>query len=280
MRDLLGRMSDYKIGRPLGRGARSVIYKMKHRKGDSLYAGKFVCLKDKADRKAIKHLKNENKVLSALTQTENAPPQIVRRHDFFSFRKFFFLKGACLLLEYVSGTSLQANPDYTLTEIIDIMAKVCRALTYVHKNDYVHADLKPDNIIVNANNEVKIIDFGFATPIGSKTKGAKGTTGYLAPEQTGGLLGPSTDVYNIGGAMYWLTTGENLPYVQGNNSAAAAASSHTVDPTPPHHINHKIPRDLSRLILQCCAHQKEDRPTMPKLAKKLHDVGLRIKMQD
>lgn len=279
MQELFGQLSDYKVGRPIGRGARSVVYKIKHVPEDALYAGKFVHLREKADRRVMGHLKNENSVLCDLHDASEVPPQIVRRHDFLTFRKFFFLQGACLLLQYVPGASLAAHSDYSLTQKIDIMVDVCHALSYIHSNEYIHADLKPDNIIVTPTGKVKMIDFGFAAPVGTKMKGVKGTTGYLAPEQAGGRLQPATDVYNVGGAMYWLMTGENLPYVSSGSGAAAAASSHAVDPVPPRKLNHDIPADLSDLILQCCSHQMEERPTMSKLESQLHDIALRIRMQ-
>ncbi|MFW6457461.1 MAG: serine/threonine protein kinase [Planctomycetota bacterium] len=273
-------MSDYKIGRPVGKGARSVIYKMKHKDEDMLLAGKFVRTKDDADQRVMKHLKNENKVLRKLSAADSPPSQIVRRYDFITFRRFFFLQGACLLLQYIPGNSLQAHADYRLHKKLDILVQVCEALEFMHQNDYIHADLKPDNIIVTPEGHAKLIDFGFAAPIGSKQTGVKGTTGYLAPEQKGGTLDPSTDVFNLGAVMYWLTTGDKLPYVAGGTGTApGAANSPTINPSPPHHLNRNVPEDLSSLILDCCDPQRGKRPPLRRLKGQLHDVALRIKMQ-
>ena len=100
---------------------------------------------------------------------------------------------------------------------------------------------------------MKIIDFGFAAPIGTQLAGAKGTFGYLAPEQAGGRLTEKTDVFNLGAALYWTLTGQNLPSISpGQHEAVGYIPSDRVIITPPNQLNPKVPAELSDMVLRCC----------------------------
>ena len=279
MRNLSKELDGYTIGEAIGRGARSVIHEVKRETDGKVFAAKCVHVRNEDDRRVFRHLKNENHILEEIHGTDEVPPQIVRRVDFVQVRKFFRLKGACLILERVPGPDLQRYSDYSLDVKIDFMAQICKGLMFIHEQGYIHGDLKPDNMLLDDSGEARLIDFGFAAPIGSDVEGVKGTWGYLAPEQTGGVLDPKTDVYNLGATMYWLFTGENLPYVVPNGDKSAGfIGAESLKPTPPHQLNPDLPRELSELLLRCCNSDGGYRPPLQRVYNMLHDLALRRSM--
>lgn len=280
MQKLAKNLSGYKVGRPIARGARSLICEVKRESDRKTFASKCVRLRTEDDERVLRHLENENNILKDLHGAPEVPSQIVRRVEFSKVRKFFRLKGACLVLERVSGPDLQRYCEYSLEDKIEIVDQVGEALGFIHERGYIHGDLKPDNILVDNDGQVKLIDFGFAAPIGTDVEGLKGTWGYIAPEQTGGVLGPQTDVYNLGAAMYWIFTGEKLPYLSANGDISSGAiGSQEIKPTPPHHLDQAIPKDLSDIIMRCCNADSSHRPTLKRLRNKLHDINLRLKLE-
>ncbi|MEO8614194.1 MAG: serine/threonine-protein kinase, partial [Luteolibacter sp.] len=121
-------------------------------------------------------------------------------------------------MEYVEGGTLS---DWMLRglpppkEVAEMMVTLSRAVHYAHRQGVVHRDLKPGNILLGAQGEIKIADFGIAKRLdgeGSMTlSGAvMGTPVYMAPEQAGGQsrkVGPAADVYSLGALLYHLLTG-------------------------------------------------------------------------
>lgn len=277
MQKLSAKLDGYAIGKRIGRGARSVICEIRRNRDGRKFAAKCIHLQNDKDKKALRHLESENKVLKDLHSHQKVPRQVVRRVEFVRVRKFFRLEGACLILELIPGLDLQRNAHYSLEKKIDITGQVCKALEFIHQQGYIHGDVKPDNILVDGQGRARLIDFGFAAPIGSDIEGMKGTWGFMAPEQSGGTLEPETDVYNLGAAMYWLFTGENLPYVIPKGKDMGGLSGQ-IDPTPPHHLNPEVPGPLSELIMHCCDHEAAGRPTLTQVSNRLHDIALRLQL--
>ena len=111
----------------------------------------------------------------------------------------------CIIEEYISGKSLRSyinNTDNIKTsEICDIAVKLCDILEYLHNcdNEIIHLDIKPDNIIIDEHNNVKLIDFGSSIHKAGLTQAGMISPGYAAPEQYGGKeLTYQTDIYSVG----------------------------------------------------------------------------------
>jgi len=132
-----------------------------------------------------------------------------------------------IVMEYLEGQSLTAYADehlHSTREKIELMLSVCEAVGFAHGRGVVHRDLKPDNVIVQADGTPKILDFGVAKVEEAGLFGAAtlrtedgrvlGTMGYMAPEQLGGRTqeqGPAADVYSLGVMIYELLT-SRLPH--------------------------------------------------------------------
>src|SRR5438445_4317774 len=120
------------------------------------------------------------------------------------------------VMELVEGTSLvEAGRALTLTQKAELMRKVALAVDFLHEHQIVHRDLKPTNILVSADLQPKILDFGLAQHLGSDTRRVTrsgeimGTPDYFSPEHTvpGSQFDPRSDVFSLGTIVYELLTG-------------------------------------------------------------------------
>jgi eukaryotic-like serine/threonine-protein kinase len=165
-----------------------------------------------------------------------------------------------LELEYLPGGSLADSPDGTprpAAEAARLIEPVTRAVAEAHRLGIVHRDLKPSNVLLTADGEPKVSDFGLARSLASEvrlthTGQIVGTPCYMAPEQaeTGAVdVGPASDVYSLGAVLYELLTG-HPPF-------RAATTLQTLDlvrsrePVPPRQMQPAVPRDLETICLKC-----------------------------
>ena len=105
-----------------------------------------------------------------------------------------------IVSEFIRGDDLLgASTTFEENELLDIIVQICRALEYIHVQGYVHFDIKPDNILVTKENQMKITDLGLATdnPLQTHTMGV-GTKLYKPDEQKGQKYGKSVDIYPLG----------------------------------------------------------------------------------
>ncbi|HIO19491.1 MAG TPA: serine/threonine protein kinase, partial [Phycisphaerales bacterium] len=150
---------------------------------------------------------------------------------------------------------------------VDIFLQVAEGLAHMHSRGFVHADIKPNNVLVDEDGNVKIIDLGQACAIGTVKKRIQGTPGYMAPEQAHrGEIVPKTDIYNLGAMMYWVLLGEVIPTAMPPKGTSESLVSGAVDadkvnlPIPPHDQNPRINALLSKQIMDCIQPKLEDRP--------------------
>lgn len=184
-------------------------------------------------------------------------------------------------MEYVSGGNLAEHlatatgpRDYHRTA--HLIRQLACALHYVHCQSIVHRDLKPANILLTADGQPKISDFGLAKhdilSLDQTTAHAiLGTPSYMAPEQAQGhayQAGPATDIYALGAILYELLTGQP-PF----KAAAAMDTMYQIihdEPIPPQRLEPATPRDLATICLKCLAKEPSRRyPTAAALADDL-----------
>ena len=144
----------------------------------------------------------------------------------------------------------------------------------MHAHGFVHADVKPNNIVVDPNGRATLVDLGFSCESGTRCRSVKGTFDYIAPEQLkGGILDQRTDVYNLGATMYKVFTGQALPSMSADEGARGFVAGHAIKATPPHQINAQVPHLLSTLISECIRRKPAKRP------QSIFDVLRRLKEQ-
>lgn len=132
-----------------------------------------------------------------------------------------------------------------------IAAQIAAALTHAHAAGVVHRDIKPPNVILDANDNVKVTDFGIARAAGDATLTATGSVlgsaHYISPEQAGGAeVGPATDIYSLGIVLYEMLTG-TVPFT--GDSIVAVAMRHVSDDVPPpSELRTDVPQHLDQVV--------------------------------
>jgi serine/threonine-protein kinase len=173
----------YRVLKHIGSGAASEIFCVYDPKNGSVYALKQVLFndgKDKDDRFLVQ-AENEVKVSKKLDH-----PAIRRIFSVEKIRpKGWTRTEVVVLMELVDGTPLEKMLIGTsVREKLRIFRIVAEAMAHMNDRGYVHADMKPTNVLVTANGDVKVIDLGQAHPIGKAKGRIQGTPGFMAPEQS------------------------------------------------------------------------------------------------
>jgi len=171
-----------------------------------------------------------------------------------------------LTLEYVEGSDLRHQLEeqgtFTVAKALAITEDTLDALAAAHRNDLIHRDVKPENILISKDNEVKITDFGLAravTEVTATTGTVLGTVAYLAPEVvTTGVGDARTDVYSVGIMLFEMLTGRQ-PFV-GDAPIHVAFRHVNEDVAAPSSIVPWIPPQLDQLVTRFSARDPENRP--------------------
>jgi serine/threonine protein kinase len=170
------------------------------------------------------------------------------------------------VMELVEGKSLlEAGRALTLTQEAELMRKVALAADFLHEHQIIHRDLKPTNILVSADLEPKILDFGLAQHLESDTRRVTrpweivGTPDYFSPEHTlpGARFDPRSDVFSLGTMLYELLTGS--PPFHAETFGEHVRRIREQEPTLPRRLNPKIPGDLQDVCLKALEKKPENR---------------------
>ena len=191
----------------------------------------------------------------ALTLARLRHPGLTAVWDYFSQDDEWFL-----VMEYVPGQTLRAVlkqhvGPLPVPQAVDYTSQLCEVLRYLHQQPHpiVFRDLKPGNIMVTPEGELKLIDFGIARLFspGKITDTAQfGTPGYAPPEQYGGQTEPRSDIYSLGAVVHQMLTGHN-----------PAASPFALPPA--RLVNPKLTPEIELALLRATAHKPADRfPTV------------------
>jgi serine/threonine protein kinase len=252
----------------IGEGAGSLLYAVSHPGTAQIYALKHVKPTTEKHQRFVEQLENEYHV-GQLVRHPGLRRSIEMKVNRTLFRK---VTEASLVLELFDGTPLDRINLRSTQAIVDIFIHVAEALDALHTVGYVHCDLKPNNILVGPEGDVKVIDLGQACPKGTAKQRIQGTPDYIAPEQVKcEPCSVATDIYNFGATLYWALTGTNVPTLF---TVKRQENSFLIDgniPTPAE-LNPLLPEQLSNLVMECVKINPAKRP------HGMRDVILRLEI--
>lgn len=158
-----------------------------------------------------------------------------------------------LIQEYADGPTLQKLLEKGLSPLDkeNFFLQLVSAISYAHKHKILHRDIKPENIIINKNNQVKLLDFGIARDLSWQPPGggSEGTVNFMPPEQFDGKSCIASDVWPLGVIFYLFATNA-LPYFQLNDQYPADIET-TISSRSPKSINPNLASGLERIIMRC-----------------------------
>ncbi|MEW6351903.1 MAG: protein kinase [Thermodesulfobacteriota bacterium] len=196
----------YLIEKAIGDGGGSVVYRGLHTSLNMPVAIKMLKHHMAMDTTFAAGFRNEAKIIAQLNHHN-----IVKVYDVEEVYRTFFI-----IMEYVEGESLrellQRPTRPPLPILLDFLLQICSGLLHAHQKGVVHRDMKPGNILIHRENEVKIVDFGMACSPGTKDTQVVGTVYYISPEQIkSNPVDERSDIYSLGILAYEMLTGRK-PY--------------------------------------------------------------------
>ena len=161
-----------------------------------------------------------------------------------------------IVMEFVRGSDLKSaitqRGAIGQRKVAEIGSQVCQALSVAHGQDIIHRDIKPQNIMIQPDGNVKVMDFGIARAKNSvmgKTSAVLGTAHYISPEQAQGKeLTAASDIYSLGVVLYEAATGQ-LPF-DGPDAVSVAMKQVNEQPTPPREIRPDLDPALEAIIMK------------------------------
>jgi serine/threonine-protein kinase len=258
--------SGYDMIRKIGSGGMGDVYLARHHASEREVAMKLV----RGGAGAVDRFLVELRALAALDH-----PNIVRvlSEDFYRADPYF-------TMEYAPGGTLaelvkQRGP-LPPAEAARMTLAVARAVDYAHGKEILHRDLKPNNVLIGADEAPKVSDFGLAKRLDKDDAitvgtGGLGTPGYMPPEQVSsrnGEVGPWSDVYSLGATLYHLLTGR--PPFEGDTAVEAMQRVLDTPPARPRALRAELPLELEGIVVKCLEKDPADR--YPSAAELIADL--------
>lgn len=249
----------YRVLSELGKGAASVIYLVQDPKTKNVWALKHVEKDDPKDQRFLDQAESEFEIASRLSHPSiRKVARLIKKK-----RQFIAVKELVLVMELVDGVSLDKLEMPNLERCVGIFHQVADALAYMHDRGFVHADMKPNNVVVAGDGSAKIIDLGQGCKIGTVKPRIQGTPDYIAPEQVHRRpITPKTDIYNLGATMYWVLARRHIPTaLPKGDSLVGSLDDHMIEkPAPLGELAPHVPQRLADLVMQCVEVDASRRP--------------------
>lgn len=254
---MIGRVfsNRYQITECIGVGGMAEVYRATDNVLGRIVAVKVMLPQFASDENFTKRFKQE-----AASAANLSSPYIVNVYDWGQDEGTYYI-----VMEFVRGsdlkTAINERGAINQRKVAEIGSQVCQALSVAHKQDIIHRDVKPQNIMVQPDGNVKVMDFGIARAKNStmdKTASVLGTAHYISPEQAQGKdLTPASDIYSLGVVLYEAVTGK-LPF-DGPDAVSVAMKQVQEEPVPPSELRPDLDPDLEAIILKAMSKNPADR---------------------
>jgi eukaryotic-like serine/threonine-protein kinase len=255
---MLGRVFNrrYRLKEKIGSGGMAEVYLADDLQLNREVAVKVLHAQYAADPAFIQRFRQEAQAAANLNH-----PNIVNIHDWGNEGDLYYI-----VMEYVEGQDLKdilrSSGRLPPERAAEIAAEVCAALQFAHRNNLVHRDIKPHNIIITGTGQVKVMDFGIAREGNgggiTQTGMIMGTPQYISPEQAQGLaVDGRSDIYSLGIVLYEMLAGQ-VPF-DDPSPVAVTYKQVREDATPPSVINPEIPATLESIVMKAMSKNPANR---------------------
>ena len=265
-------LGEYKVIRKVGEGGMAEVFLAHH--------------KDVPDHRVIlKKLKDPSLGKSFRKEANNLAKLNEHQNICTIFHFFTDDDKTIIVMQYIEGATLkdiiESEKKLPISVVLKLAVDLLRIISYAHERKIYHRDIKPGNIMVDKQGDLKVIDFGIAKDEADPEQTAagifSGTPLYAPLEQFNPMAKidwPKADVYAIGTTLYLMVTGK-LPF-RGRNWSEIAESKRLAEPPAPSSLVPETPKEFDRIILKAISRQPEDR--YANAGEMLRDVeALRIK---
>ena len=246
----------YKIERQIGSGGMALVYEAKDVMLDRKVAIKMLRPEFVSDEDFINKFRHEAKAVAKITH-----PNVVSIYDIVEGENSLYL-----VMEFIEGKDLKSiikqREKLSVVEALDIANQVTAGVEVAHKNNIIHCDIKPHNILINDNNQVKVTDFGIARAVTSSTMTITdtimGSANYFSPEQAQGKeINTYSDIYSIGIVLYEMISGQ-VPF-EGESPISVALKHIQKEPKELIEITPSTPSKVNKLVMKALSKDPSDR---------------------
>jgi WD40 repeat protein len=271
---------DYELQKEIARGGMGVVYQARQVNLNRPVALKMILGGQLATPRQVQRFHLEASAAAKLDHPHIVPIYEIGEHDGQHYYSMKLVEGGSLAGRLADGKrgaakeGRQALPLSTtpVSSPLDsraaarLVASVARAVHYAHQHGILHRDLKPTNILLDANGEPHVTDFGLAKLLAhdsddlTRSADVLGTPSYMAPEQAGSAAKQVTtaaDIYSLGAILYELLTGR--PPFRGETPLETMRRVVEEEPLAPHALNPELDRDLETVCLKCLRKDPQQR---------------------
>jgi serine/threonine-protein kinase len=248
------KIQGFDIIKRIGTGARSTIYLATDQHDKKEVALKRVVYEKQEDSRIFEQCETEYKVANKIDH-----PYLRKCFKLRKNRSMFKSKELIMSMEYCPGKTLENTAALSLVDVLLVFRMIAGGLNAMHQEGFVHCDIKPNNILIGESGAIKIIDLGQSCKSGTTKQRIQGTPDYIAPEQVKRKpINPRTDIFNLGATMYWALTGQNIPTLIPKKDKFGLAIPQ--ERKTPHQVKSQIPEAVSKLVMDCCENESQNRP--------------------
>lgn len=265
----------YEILKKIGIGGMATVYKAKCHVLNRYVAVKILKDEFTTDEEFIKRFNTEAQAVASLTH-----PNIVSVYDVGHEGDLYYI-----VMELIQGKTLKeiivADGALSWKWSVNVAIQIASALETAHKNNIIHRDIKPHNIIITEDGIAKVTDFGIAKSVSNSTITAFGTTlgsvHYFSPEHArGGYTDAKSDLYSLGVVLYEMLTGK-VPF-DADTPVSVALKHMQEEPVEPIKINPAIPTAINSIVMK--AMKKDPNLRYQNATEMLKDLTLALKNPD